>query len=61
MTKPSPQEGLSFYEIVNNPELLKKMTTEAGEELTPSEQVAKLEQLMNKKKRPTKKPPEFLA
>jgi hypothetical protein len=56
-----PQEGLSYYEIVNNPELLKKMTCEAGQELTHSEQVAKLEQMMNRKKRAGKNPPDILS
>lgn len=52
-----PQEGLSFYEIVNNPRLLRQMTCEAGEELTYAEQVAKLERNMKKKSRPQSNPP----
>ena len=48
---PTPQAsgatlaGLSFYEIANNPRLLKQMTCEAGQDLTHTEQVLKLERL----------------
>jgi hypothetical protein len=42
--------GLSFYEIVNNPALLQKMTCGQGEELTRTEQIAKLEQLKRRRK-----------
>lgn len=50
---------LSFYEIVNNPKLLRQMTCEHGEELTHSEQVAKLERLMEKRKKPKQTKPPF--
>jgi len=45
---PTPQVGLSFYEIANNPRLLKQMTCEAGQDLTHTEQVLKLERLKAK-------------
>lgn len=58
-----PQTGLSFYEITQNPELLRKMTCEPGDNLSYNEQVAKLETMMAKarNKKSGKKPPEILS
>lgn len=61
MKRVDAQTGLSFYEIVNNPKLLRQMTVEAGQDLTTAEQITKLYVMMKAEKIPGAKPPDILA
>lgn len=47
MTSKKPQlKGLSFEQIIENPDLLRQITCKDGQDLTYTEQVAKLRQII---------------